>query len=302
MDDLPQDFAAFLENEARTAVAAVHQFMESPYRYDHVHLFVEGDHDGNYYAQHIRTLTNLPVHHYICGGKKEVVVANEILKESRTSEKLFFFVDRDHQDYVPGQPIPADVYVTDFYSFESNLVNADYVSRFLSERNNLPASNALHQTLVKAFDTIERSFCVAARPLIATILAVRSRNGKLNLNNLSLDKSFKMKSSGEFYRVRSFTKIALTSIVFDWGTTTRSDILRWTRRLSLSSRLNWMRGKYLFWMLFAYLKYISAGLAQARKAVGKRKGRIPACLDNLTAFAESTFALDCPASLGAILD
>ena len=291
------DFAIFLAEEARSADAAIHQFMENSYRFSDIHVFVEGDDDGAYYLEQIRAQLGLTAHHYICGGKAEVIRAWNELKGNLSFERVLFTVDRDHQDVLGEHGAPPPIYTTDFYSFESEYVDVNFVSAFLTTKLNLPQSNSLHSSVLAGFGSSDLSFCRAIRPLMGLILAIRENSGRLNLNNLSMEKLFKVDGSGNFGRNRSFTRDAIKSIVIDNGGTTLADALRWTRKISPSARLNWIRGKYYLWSVFAFLRYVSQAICAARKKVGKKKGKMPPSVGNYEAFKDMIRPIKCPGSL-----
>jgi hypothetical protein len=299
MANLPDDFVEYLAKEARSAEAAIHQYMENPYRFQDIHLFVEGDDDGSFYCTHVRTLTGQMAHHYVCGRKSEVIRAFHDLGLA-PDERVIFVVDRNHEDFT-GDASPQEVYTTDFYSYESFYVSPDYVDRFVAERLNLPRSNALHASIVSNFAKSELSFSVAIRPLMALALAVREAGGKLNLNNLTLDSVFAIKTDGTFAVTRDSRAVACRSVLVDHGGVTASAILRWRRRLSLSARLNWLRGKYYLWALFRYLKLVSETVASARSKLGIRRGRMPTFLASYPAFVAGAPLPDCPASFADAL-
>jgi hypothetical protein len=300
MTELPDDFAEFLAQEARSAVAAIHQFLENPYQLEGYHLFVEGDDDGAFYSSHVLSNTGEIAHHYVCGGKAQVIQAYESLQVPPGS-KVAFLVDRDHQDFINDRVVPEQVYVTDFYSYESYFVDERFVSRFVSDKLGLPQGNPLHASVVAGFVRSERSFATIIRPLTALILAVRSAGGKLNLNNLALDKALSLDDKGIFSVRRDYRRTACATIVVDSAGVTRADVIRWRRQLSMASRLNWVRGKYYIWCVFRYLKRIAEGLSRARRELGLKKGKIPPLLDSLPAFCASSFAPLCPPSFAAAL-
>lgn len=293
MNDLPRDFASYLASEARTATSAIHQFRENPYRYSGVHLFVEGDDDGPFYSNQVRQLKGAEAHVYICGGKSQVCLAKLMLKDVEMTN-VIFVVDRDHQDFVCEPHDITDVLVTDFYSIESYYVCDEFISRCVSDMLLLPRSNALHHSIVGSFKSSELSFALKMRPLMALVLAIRERSGKVNLNNLNLAKLFKIGNDGRFTVIRSERSSACKSIIVDSGSITFIDLIRWRRRLHSASRLNWLRGKYYAWAVYMYLVLVSSNVARARKSLGLRAGQLPAALDNFGSFMRNGYYPACP--------
>lgn len=99
-----------------------------------IHHFFEGHDDIDYYCSKIRNFRNyhcsesscvVPAN-YICGNKKNVVLAHkkieEEFKDDFETKELLFFIDNDFEK---NSSYPSNIYVTPYYSIE-NFYFEDY--------------------------------------------------------------------------------------------------------------------------------------------------------------------------------
>lgn len=301
MTELPSDFVAYLEDEGKSAESAIHQYLENPNRFQDIHLFVEGDDDGPFYGFHAKYNTGKEYHFYICGGKSNVVQAYTLLSKGKISENVYFFVDRDHEDFIIDSVIaPHPIYTTDFYSFESFFIGKCFIDFVIRDRMHILPSSALAHSICASFDASELSFARAMRPHMALILALRESGTRLNLNNLSLDRVVSLGENGIFKRKPRSLSSTIRQFVIDEIKISISDILRWARRITLCARLNWLRGKYYTWALYGYLNLVAENLASSRKKIGKKKGSIHPTLQSYGNFCATLHLKDTPPSLKAV--
>ncbi len=103
--------------------------------------FVEGEDDPSYYQTHIDSIisnedweVNLIEAGYPKGNKKRVLQLINIIDWNRYSSKqTVFFVDRDLSDFFDEISNYENLYVTDYYSIENNIVSVYTLRRVLKE-------------------------------------------------------------------------------------------------------------------------------------------------------------------------
>jgi hypothetical protein len=107
-----EDYAQYLAEEAKSDVAALHQFriLYEPDR-DDFHFFFEGEEDSLFYMPEARRhLRDRGAFIYDCGGKRNVIeVRDTIEAEGYDIRYCLFFIDRDYDDYL-GTQIGVDQY------------------------------------------------------------------------------------------------------------------------------------------------------------------------------------------------
>ena len=101
-----------------------------------LYIFCEGEEDVGYYANAIhQNFLNLSMVKYNVGGKNNVIAINEYFDWERFDKnQILFFVDRDMSYWLETyKQLKDNIYVTDEYSFENNIVDVKYFIAFLEE-------------------------------------------------------------------------------------------------------------------------------------------------------------------------
>lgn len=112
-----------MEKSIGKDVAVFHKFLlDHKNRDNTLFSFVEGN-DFCYYNPRIRENTSYEKYiNYRCEGKKNVIGVRDLINKiyhKKESNTLLFFVDKDYN----FESIPADIYVTDYYSIENFYLN-----------------------------------------------------------------------------------------------------------------------------------------------------------------------------------
>jgi Protein of unknown function (DUF4435) len=285
-----EDYAAYLLAEANSGSAALHQF-RILYREatKEVHLFFEGEEDSLFYMPIVRrTVSQTTPYVYVCGGKKNVARARtRIALEGYVMESCLFFVDRDFDDYLDSQISLDDrTYITDNYSIENDIASPSAVAVILSDVVRISPADPEYRQILDTFAVAEYGFAVAMRPFMAWCLAARQCGYEPNLKNVDLKKLIELgsaaipaKRSGAFATFRRLTSGPEPRR----GPDMRS-VLCWRRRLGISDRKKWLRGKFeLSFFQSALLKLL--GEANARRVnAGGKPYKIPASLRDARLF------------------
>lgn len=254
------DYAAYLAGEARSEIAALHQFriLYDPNR-DDLHFFVEGEDDGLFYLPSARRYTRERVLHlYDCGGKKNVIATRSLIKSGCYSvEKCLFFVDRDYDDMLGTQvEIDECTYITDGYSIENHFASIEAAKIILAEIIKISKADPEFERIIESLDTGFSEFYKRVRPLIAWILAAKELGYKPNLRNTNgLNKIMEIRDSGPVMAIDGFPEFK-RKVGIKGNIPTIKSILKWRRKLCVSNAKIWVRGKYDIW--FFHMSLIAA--------------------------------------------
>jgi hypothetical protein len=154
-----------------------------------VYGIVEGRQDPCFYRGIIESM--LPegweVRLIKAGSKSKVLRVFVDIDYSRFPKKrVCFFVDRDLSEFLAGEAQMGDnLYVTDKYSIDSEIVNARTFERTLEEvyglTNLTPAES---EGIRKLFDLNLCTFCEAMCPVMAQIILWRRAGAEVSLDNI----------------------------------------------------------------------------------------------------------------------
>lgn len=176
--------------------AAFHEFLLRYAKTKHVvYGFVEGKTDPTFYRGFIEHI--LPdgweVELWPAGNKDSVLRIHADIDWRRFPKKrVCFFVDRDLSELLAEkQPSDVNVYVTDNYSIENDVVRRGTVRRALTEVFGFATAD--HGELDQACDAFElelESFLSALIPVMAWILYWRRNKVAANLNDICMQHLF----------------------------------------------------------------------------------------------------------------
>lgn len=277
-----EDYAAYLAEEARSDIVALHQFRilydEGHHAY---HFFFEGEEDALYYMPVARRHTLVKeLHLYDCGGKKNVAEVREAIKTEGYDEKrCLFFIDRDFDDLLGTQiSIDSDTYLTDGYSIENDVSTIESVRIILAEIIGLsqadPEFGRIENVMLKGFE----EFYLEVRPLIAWIIAAKDAGCGPNLRNtIGLKGVLTFPSSRPEITKAGFEEFK-KRVVVNGNVPRLSRIIHWRRALDVAFAKKWVRGKYDVWFFHTFLVATLNETSLRRKAAGARALRIPSTL------------------------
>lgn len=154
-----------------------------------VYGFVEGKDDPSFYRGFIES--NIPddweVELISSGNKAKVLETFDIMDWSRFPKKrVCFFVDRDLSEFLSDVDYPGEnLYVTDNYSIENEVVNFKTMKRVLEEFFGvIHLDPSEFESIRNLFESNLQAFSEAMAPVMAQILLWRRAGEDVSLNNI----------------------------------------------------------------------------------------------------------------------
>lgn len=250
-------------------LASYHEFLS---RYSTsakvVYGFVEGKTDPCFYRGFIenRIPEEWDVELWPAGNKEQVYRIHSYIDWDRIPKaRVCFFVDRDLSDLIPESFVAdLNIYVTDNYSIENDLVKRGTCRRVLTEVCGLAEVN--HNGLDAACDLFEmelEKFAVALIPIMAWILFWRRSGTPANLGDIAMKDLFTITNG--ILNVNARPKGKANAIIYIHeqckvaynASANVADIEAEFRRHNVYRRFT--RGKYLFWFLVEFCCSVRGG-------------------------------------------
>ncbi|WP_339453383.1 DUF4435 domain-containing protein [Pseudomonas sp. JAI120] len=277
-----EDYAAYLAEEAKSDIAAMHQFR---ILYDSTqttyHFFFEGEEDSLFFMPEARRyILNNVAHIYDCGGKRSVIqVRDDIKADGYNVGTCLFFVDRDYDDYLGTQVVLDDsTYITDHYSVENDISSVAAARILMADVLRISQADPEFARIEATFTEAYQTFHLEVRTLIGWILAAKEEKCSPNLRNTTgLKNIVTLVNAKPTLTKKGFVEFK-KKVVVNGKLPSIPAILKWRRRLDLKTAGLWVRGKYDIWFFHSI---ILAALEQAnlrRKAAGGRVISIPSSL------------------------
>ena len=276
-----------------------------------VYGFVEGKDDPAFYRGFIES--NFPDNSWrvkliLSGNKGNVLSTFDVMDWSRYPRKrVCFFVDRDLSEFLQDYTQSGEnLYVTDNYSIENDVVNFSTLERVLEEvlsvTNLIPTEFELIRNLFKY--NLE-TFGEAMAPVMAQILLWRRAGVNVSLDNIKI-KDFFIFEHGRIRLEPSFSppknRIAhLASQVYAPVDTDKDIADAEAEFRSKRGIEKYIRGKYLLWFFIQCAKEIhkaTPALCTTHKKVPKAHVE----LGPRNAMAVIAPRVRCPISLKAFLE
>jgi hypothetical protein len=243
-------------------ISCYHEFLS---RYSRtkkiVYGFVEGKEDPSFYRGFIESLIpdDWDLELWSAGSKERVYQVHKNIDWRRFSKKrVCFFVDRDLSDIIPEKlEKDTNIYVTNGYSIENDVVNRRCCKRVLTEVCGFSKfSHGEVDQICDLFENELEKFYLAMIPIMAWILYWRRKKIKAYLNSIEMKDLFsfvdgqlhskpspKRKAGVEEY-IHSQCNIAIEKQI---------DISLYEaefRNKKIYRKLT--RGKYAFWFLIQF--------------------------------------------------
>lgn len=296
-----EDYAIYLAEEAKSDIAAFHQFkiLYNPEGSEY-HFFFEGEEDGLFYMPEARRHIDLKyLNIYDCGGKRNVIEIREAIKsDGYDVEKCLFFVDRDFDDLLGSQvAIDEYTYITDGYSIENDISTLDGVRVVLMEILRISKADPEFKKIEVDLESGFQVFYTEVRPLTAWILAAKSLGLKPNLRNTAGLKGVAIISDAKPVITKTGFSEFKRKVVVNGSLPSMREVLRWRRMLKIDSAKSWVRGKYEVWFFQTALISSINEVNLRRKAAGGRAIQIPSALRDGNIFELLGGRLTPPASL-----
>lgn len=170
-----------------------------------LYCYTEGDTDISYYRSKIEPIAQqkgLNIRFESCGNKSNVKILYDYVNNNQRYDKsrILFFMDRDFSSLIedPLIIIADNVYITDNYSFENDILNEDTfeltmkevvgLNTTIAEKNNINIS-----TIKKEYILAQSKFIELMQPIMANIISWK-KNGitSRGYHNFSIAKNIEI--------------------------------------------------------------------------------------------------------------
>ena len=228
-----------------------------------VYGFVEGKEDPSFYRGFIEQA--LPVGwsvRLIRSGNRDAVLTNlkDMPWERFPRSRICFFIDRDLSQFIDAEQVAAEnLYVTDNYSIENDVVNRDVFERVLEEVLGVTdLSEAERDAVANLFETNFSAFCEAMVPVMAQILIWRREKVNAPLDNIKVTRFFEYSDAIVSVRAEFSTepaRIAYASGAVKQEQSKQEELQESEKRFRAGQgATRFIRGKYLlhFFIDFAH--------------------------------------------------
>ncbi|MFC0805460.1 DUF4435 domain-containing protein [Ensifer sp. P24N7] len=259
-----------------------------------VYGFIEGKEDPMFYRSIIEASipSDWTVALFPCGGKEKVFEVRSALDWSRfASQRVCFFVDRDLSDYIndAGFVLADNVYVTDGYSIENDVISSGLLHRLISEVFNIQNLEVDEtDTLSSLFDREVERFRLALVPLMAQILLWRKAQANAPLNKLDLKDFFNISDgvlSITFENKYAMVQAASLNVGAPCASNSDLDAAE-AEFTGANDYTRFIRGKFLLWFLAKFVISIHEGTPKfCRKAKCPPKMNVTVGANNMVVFA-----------------
>lgn len=236
-----------------------------------VYGFVEGVEDPSFYQTFIEQ--NIPEDWQVFlwpAGKKDKVM--ELYSKFNWTCfpkcQIAFFIDRDLSDFI-GETLPNDIniYITDNYSIENDVVNRSTCIRVLNEIFNfvtIPIGKK--EKIFDGFDREKNTFLKSMIPIMAWIIYWRRQGYPASLDNIEMKHIFKI-SKGKLIQIQKPKgKNSITEYIHsqcDIQVDNSVDIHAIEKEFTAKYKYKrFVRGKYLLWFFIEFSNSVHKDLCQ----------------------------------------
>ena len=228
-----------------------------------VHLFVEGEGDKPFYGLFVRAVTQgtFRIEYYPCGDRNKVLEALAIIEEIQNNICLFF-VDKDLTDFVQEEtPENNRLYITDYYSIESFLVNPQILRTYLQETVSQHNKNINLDVIEEKFEVQLSRFYKIMIPIMAWVIALKRQGKKPNIKNIDLSKIYTFNEEMVIVRTRGYNQSSrLAYLEYECGVSTdnhcKTAIRETVRELCNNNPKMFVRGKWEAWFMLEFVKLL----------------------------------------------
>ena len=152
---MAEDYVDFLV-EKLYSPAAICQKLRMAYvsDADEVYIMHEGRDDKYFYSALLKRITkkNTNLTFFCCGNRDGVVKAFKYICPMRqfNPKRILYMVDRDYDEVLPArEPLPRQVFVTDYYSIESYFIARPCLEGILRHVIGIPNENGVVESSIE---------------------------------------------------------------------------------------------------------------------------------------------------------
>lgn len=164
------------EEALKKANVAYHRFLQKyKPREEQIYIFVEGDEDIAYYSHAIQqNFPNLKIIKFVAGDREKVLQINEYIDWGYYNKhQILFFVDKDMSYWMNMDlGLPDNVYVTDEYSIENDIVKEHFFMDYLQDLCGFSAADDNELENIRRFFHEKWGTFVANSYYIMAVLAI----------------------------------------------------------------------------------------------------------------------------------
>lgn len=234
---------------------------------------LEGSDDIEFYIPHVYRELGLHrnrIDFVNCGGKGTVLQLWEWTKERAWNlARVAFFVDRDFDDFLQGNPSGPQLYVTDYYSIESHVMDPDFFDSVWQDSFRLSTADVRYRGWKQAYYSGAISFGQILGFLLCTAIAAKKCGGLVDFNRVKVEELASISTDGHVERSRRKLSFSYSD-VFAEPYPSRNDIREARAATAQVDYRTWLRGKFLLWYSMAFLSRMKARLTargEANRAV-----------------------------------
>ncbi|MFY2026534.1 DUF4435 domain-containing protein [Achromobacter xylosoxidans] len=223
----------------------------------------EGSDDVEFFLPRIRgKVTQKKVDFLICEGKSTVLnLWREATDRSWNLARIGFFVDRDLDDFINGNPQDTCVHVTQYYSFESHALDEEFFRNVWQYSFRLSLNDDRFATWRNAYFEGAAHFAKLIFPVFYFALATKRERGDVDFDKINLPDVVNISDSGAVRRVQRKKRYNLPEI-FPTLPPSRKNLRESRKELGKNNYRNWLRGKFLLWYSMTFLSRMKAALTR----------------------------------------
>lgn len=255
-----------LASAARSPVAKLHELR---LKYWNPNLAAvccfEGNDDVSFYLPIVRSALSLPgrnIDFLTCGGKRVVIYLwRKAVDFGWNLSRLAFFVDRDLDDFIDGNPSGQQIYVTDYYSIESHAADESFFEAVWQQVFRLHLDDPRYQFWRNSFVSGLSNIASIAFPAFYLAVACKRAGGDVDFANVDFKRYYSIGEDGVVVRRRAAPKIDFSEVFI--GRIELSEARRAMADLrSVGEVRVWLRGKDLLDFVVAFFAQMKSQLAR----------------------------------------
>ncbi len=187
------------QSREERALICFHEFISTDKTGHKIFGFCEGMADLSFYkgVTESRVSNNWEIQFWEVGGQRHVLELHKKLRQKKYNNKqVVFFIDRDLTEFVGAKlPKEENVYITDNYSIENDMVNRNTCERVLTE---VLGFNRLSPGEIEAiqilFDEALSKFFDQMIPIMSWIIHWQKKKYRSQLSHIQMNDLFEIES------------------------------------------------------------------------------------------------------------
>lgn len=275
------------EQSRQKANIRYHNFLNKYRKDDKIeYIFCEGDEDIAYYSHAIKQLyPQLKIVKIPAGGKDNVILLNSYFDWTRFNQnQLLFFVDRD-MSYWLGMDgaFPDNIYVTDGYSIENDVVKEEHFMCFLEDLCGFALATEEELSNIKSFYREKWiSFTENSKYIMAALTISFKHSGEHLAKYIEHKDMIKIRRENVW--VNEYKDLTLKNYIdqiFRIEPKHQEEIEALIKRFALESTEYYVRGKWAISFLVKMINCIVQERQEFAPSLCDEKGNGPKCLCNI---------------------